>query len=87
MLIKREVNEKSCIKFKEFIKINKEDKDYRKDDERKRVKGIKIKRVRLNRCVRLRITLELIFYNDRRFFIYVSLINLSLNSYKTYTTR
>ncbi len=48
MLIKREVNEKSCIKFKEFIKINKEDKDYRKNNEKERVNYIKIKRVRLN---------------------------------------
>ncbi len=48
MLIKREVNKESYIKFKEFIKIDKEDKDYRKDDERERVNNIKIKRVRLN---------------------------------------
>ncbi len=87
MLIKREVNEKSYIKFKEFIKINKEDKDYRKDDERERVNSIKIKRVRLNRCVKLRTTLKLIFYNDRRLFICISLVNLNLNSHRTYTTR
>ncbi len=87
MLIKREADEKSCIKFKEFIKIDKEDKDYRKDDERERVNSIKTERVRLNRCVKLRITLGLIFYNNHRFFIYISLINLSLNSYRMYTTR
>ncbi len=48
MLIKREADKKSCIKFKEFIKINEKNKDYRKDDERERVNNIKIKRVRLN---------------------------------------
>ncbi len=87
MLIKREADEKNCIEFKEFIKINKEDKDCRKDDERERVNNAEIKRVRLNRYVRLRITLELIFCNDRRLFICVSLINLSSNSHRTYTTR
>ncbi len=48
MLIKRKVNEKSCIKFKEFIKINKENKDYRKDDKRERVNNTETERVRLN---------------------------------------
>ncbi len=48
MLIKREADKESCIKFKEFIKINKEDKDYYKDNKRERVNSIKTERVRLN---------------------------------------